>query len=75
MAGTDYTSVSVTLTFSTAPSTMPVTFMATGDQAVENDETFSLSLSVTATDNVSPDTTATVTIQDNTGMSLICGAV
>ena len=75
MAGTDYTSVAVTLMFSTAPSTMPVTFMTIGDQAVENDETFSLSLSVTATDNVSPNTTATVTIQDNTGMSLICGAV
>ena len=64
MAGSDYTSLSMNLTFSATTTSHDVTVMTTLDNVVEENEVFTLSLTSDDVEFGLIDPTATVTIED-----------
>ena len=75
MAGSDYTAVSMPLMFTNTSRELTVTVQTSPDREVEGTETFSLSLSVTVEMTVNgvvvPETPATVSITDRSGMATL----
>ena len=72
-AGSDYTAVSMPLTFTNATRELTVTVQTSPDREVEGAETFSLSLSVDVLVNgvVVPETPTNVSITDRSGMATL----
>ena len=66
-AGSDYMSVSVDLIFSAGTTSQTVMIMTSTDSTVENEETFTLSLTYTDSAVMPQSSTSTVTIIDTTG--------
>ena len=75
-AGSDYTAVNETITFSSGETSKTISISASSDTSDESDETFNLTLSASESDDVPAqitDSTASITIQNIDNAPVITG--